>query len=869
MSSASGNGFDAFFAEECLPAPECAFGNGGFGHWFTDNAGNPAYAYAPPGQQSGDHWHHVGNDRISATAHSGGHVQVYDWSRGPKLLTRWSPEDGLFAGGFSFVEVDGRVTPLLCDHSPDEATRGRVFGTGYFEKAMRAGDLDITEHIEAPGGDDPVLLMTSTFTNTAASALSFSATAFWSAVPLQLAPAPIMTHRLTGFWNKLREQINRLFLVRSHWNPDAGILAVSWLHRLPERQPCPDRSALLDHHVRRVFLAALDGLPEGFEGYCTDGEAFLARSALEECPGALGHAAGRMVMDQPANAHRAVLAFRRTVTLEPGCSVSLRYLYGCAERDEALALTEKYRKPPPETQRAQMRVATPDTPWLDRELRWHSYYLQANLFYCEFCEQHCVDQGSAYSYLQGAIGAPRDMVLSAIPLAYLRPEVAREQLVFLFRSQHGRTGAFPYAYLGHGRHSGALVHNWSTDLELFVFWALAEYLVVTRDAAFLEEMHPFHPPHGGRVGTILDHVRAAFHRLETRVGLGEHGLLRCGSGDWNDRLLSYSSFPPATFWRGESTFNAGLAALVLPQLAAFVQPQDAAMARAMSDRARQQRSALSQAWRGDWLLRGHLGYGGTALGHDRLFLDAQPFAVLAHAATPEQRARLFKAIEDYCVEPQRAGARCLWPFAKALLMEAGSDTNGGTWSAIDAWLAWAWALEDPARAWDFFLKTTLAARAEAYPDTWYGIWSGPDSFNADAHARAGDTFDYSVTPMTDFPVMNSNRHAGPLLAAIKLAGFRPDAREIVVDPLLPLSEFAVHLPVIGVAVKPGGHHGYYVPQADGPLSFAVRPPDHDGHLRLTVNDRELPSAPGEDGLVRFEVEGVRGTRVTWELWNLS
>ena len=83
-----------------------------------------------------------------------------------------------------------------------------------------------------------------------------------------------------------------------------------------------------------------------------------------------------------------------------------------------------------------------------------------------------------------------------------------------------------------------------------------------------------------------------------------------------------------------------------------------------------------------------------------------------------------------------------------LILDPGSDTDGGTWAAIDAWTAWAWSRVDPQAAWDFFRGTTLAARAEAYPDIWYGIWSGPDSYNATYHAHPGETFNALVTPMT-------------------------------------------------------------------------------------------------------------------------
>ena len=70
-------------------------GNSGrFGEWIEDDYGLPAYNYtcnqykdtfakAPTTYgYSIDHFHQIGNDRISATVHNGGYVQVLESSKG-------------------------------------------------------------------------------------------------------------------------------------------------------------------------------------------------------------------------------------------------------------------------------------------------------------------------------------------------------------------------------------------------------------------------------------------------------------------------------------------------------------------------------------------------------------------------------------------------------------------------------------------------------------------------------------------------------------------------------------------------------------------------------------------------------------------
>jgi hypothetical protein len=464
-------------------------------------------------------------------------------------------------------------------------------------------------------------------------------------------------------------------------------------------------------------------------------------------------------------------------------------------------------------------------------------------------------------------GATRDFALFTLPLIYLRPDLAKEMLRFLLRSQDANTGAFPYAHVGHGKCTGFVVHSKSSDLDLFVFCALAEYLGATRDIGFLDEDAAFYPPAAGRSGTVLDHVRASFGHLEHRVGLGPHGVLRCGTGDWNDALMAFSRCYPLTLLRGESAFNAGLAAFALPLLAGAIESKDANLARRLRDFGDGQARALKPLWMGDWVARGYLGYANSVLGRARLFLDTQAFGVLGGVWDRGQIARLFARIEAHCVEPEPAGARCMWPPMKGPFLDPGSDTNGGTWAAIDAWTAWAWLAVDPARAWPFFLRTTLAAHAEAYPHIWYGVWSGPDSFNAAHHRYPGETFDVTVTPMIDYPVMNMNRHMGPLLAAIKFAGIQPRDGTLIIDPRVPLDAFAIRLPLIGAAYLPDRHRGYYTPVAAGDFRFAIRPPRNlqPETAALFVNGNVTPFAADSAGLFCFEVSGMPGKKITWEL----
>ena len=71
-----------------------------------------------------------------------------------------------------------------------------------------------------------------------------------------------------------------------------------------------------------------------------------------------------------------------------------------------------------------------------------------------------------------------------------------------------------------------------------VFWpvlAVAQYLIASADAAFLDERVPFFDADGGNSPTVWQHVERALALIERRVIQGT-ALAAYGHGDWNDAL---------------------------------------------------------------------------------------------------------------------------------------------------------------------------------------------------------------------------------------------------------------------------------------------------------------------------------------------
>lgn len=859
--------YNQFFSDSPFVLSETHEGSGIFGAWQVDVFGQPRYEYSMDHIKderakyrtssgfSSDHWHLVGNDRITALAHNEGYVEVMDWDRAGKYLNKWDPERRQYAGGYKYVESNGHRWNTLWSHLPDGATQRRFFGIGYFEKHTAYDGLQIIERIEAPPGNLSALLSTSRITNNSNSTRQVTLVEFWTANLHVLLPALVMTHRMKGLFTAWRRRFNRKFSTYSHVDESAGILWAEWRLNNPAKMPTRDRATWGEYHPNAAFLAYLDkDLPAKF---ATDGDAFLCGNRAST------------ILDRPVSslAGNVILAAECAFTLEPGETRKLQYLYGYAQPDALPDCSEPLNKqaisPPP---RARIEFITPDTDWLNRELHWHSYYLQANTIYQEYHGCHVVDQGSAYSMLHGALGAHRDFALFTLPLIYLRPDLAREMLKFSMTSQDAETGALPYAHIGFGKQSGAGFHASSSDLDLFFLWAVTEYLGATRDFSLLEEEIPYSRHASEKDATGLDHIRAAFRHLQQQVGKGKHGLLHCGTGDWNDALVAFSKRKLATIRRGESLLNAGLAALALPALATILDEREPEFSNQLRTFAEKQAIAAKQLWTGHWWARGYLGVGDRMLGQDRLFLDCQAFPTLAGLLDNEEQQALLHSIEETCIHPEPHGATALAPPMKGLFLQPGADTNGGIWAAVNSWTAWLLSYIDSSSGWEFFLHTTMKQRAEAYPDIWYGIWSGPDAFNAQCHKRPGETYNHVVTPMTDFPVMNANYHAGALFDAIKLVGIEPCGNALRIYPKLPFDTFVFRSPLVGIAYLPYTCRGYYLPVADGNFTFKILKPSESciDNMRIFIDDIPIAYTLENDFLC-FSVNRLTRQRINWEI----
>ena len=867
-----------------------AYGSGHFGSWITDDAGLPAYEYTcnhlldPAAEYatrrgtSRDHFHLLGNAHISAVAHNEGYVELFRPDTGGLWLNRYAPQQGAYAGGFGFLRLDRNIRSTLYHHLGDALYR-RIWGVGYFRKGAVWGKLAIDQWTFAPYGDDPVLVSLTTLTNRGRRPLSLTYVEYWDLLLAPVLPGRSEAARLAAGLRVRRS---------TRFDRARRLLLACPVGTFPGSGAPPGRD---DPDPPTIFLAAIDGEPvAGFE---TSRAAFFGEGGLDAPAGLRQPRLGGHVFAEGVRADGLILALQREVTLAPRSRVVLAHLYGYASwdagRSEALGsntpagLVERYAARPPERwlddslqswRQSLIRFETPGEGWLAREVAWNSYYGQALASFDACAGEAFLDRGGCHTYDWGAGLSPRDTCQQALALLPNNPIQVRGTVRRLTQACRP-DGSLIHGCPGYGRYDLPL--RQPSDLQLWLLWLIADYALFYRDRAFIDQEVPLYPRQNCQTTTIRQQVRRGLDYLRHTVGRGPHGLLRLLSSDGNNSVvLARGLLGYRTLRRyAESTLNSGLAGVVLPRIAELCRwLGETAWASEAEQWAAENREALAQTWNGRWFDRLLLPKG-TPIGRQELFLDCQPWIVLAGAASPEQRGILCQEIRERLVDRSPIGPPMLDPVFPAMGLQPGQGTNGGVSFAVNSALVWALAQDDPAAAWEMLKRCTLARHAEVYPKQWAGIWSGPDGFGSVQATRPGEPWEERqplllggrIWSHRDFPIASGHSANQLLFALARLSGLQADARGYRLQPRLPLPRFAFAAARLGVRWEENRVAGYLVPQGNDAVDIRIDYPcPLAGQPAAVVDGRPAAARLSDDRRqVSFQAFVRGGMRTEWEV----
>lgn len=375
---------------------------------------------------------------------------------------------------------------------------------------------------------------------------------------------------------------------------------------------------------------------------------------------------------------------------------------GCDTRANLLRLTQ-----PDEAVRALHRVrerwlGAVSRLWITTPDEAMNRYLGGWAAYQALC---CRLMARTSLYQNGGAFGFRDQLQDAVNLLLLDSKPAREQIGRACAHQFSAGDVCHWWHAGFGVEHG--VRTRISDDLLWLPWAVCEYAQKTGDTQILSAEYPFlageelteherdrYQPltPGTETGTVLEHCRRAFMRVLAR-GVGAHGLLHIGTGDWNDAFDRVGAQG-----RGESVWLTWFFAVTARKFAALIGGHAAEQLALAADRCTR---AAEAAWDGAWYRRGYYDdgqpLGSEKSGECRIDAIAQAFAAFdTHADPAHVHCALTSAVEQL-FDREHNVVRLFDPPITRRTPEtgyvrsygAGLRENGGQYTHGALWLAMA------------------------------------------------------------------------------------------------------------------------------------------------------------------------------------
>ncbi len=707
-----------------------------FGNWTQDAAGLPVYSYSGASDAP---YFWIGNHRLTLFTHVDGRLQILT---GERSWVRMNHLDGFTGGHRARLRVDGEVIPLVGGEGRAAAFTSRHFGCGFaaYESEFRGVDCERMFTVE------PDLLVADSL------------------------PAFVVRIRLSN-----RSADTREVVIEEEIRAHPLMLRYQWMNEgnppvtyTPEvRQP--DASSL-----RVDYRAILDDPHAGcFADRPSTCDAFPPALAFHAEGGSLEWCADSWVR------------FSAKRTLAPGETAEVALVVAVVSPGDEALIAEGIlgdfadrAAPDPQPFRAEWAARLPDLaeepdPVLRREMLWHAHTLEVMATHNRFYAETFIPQGTNYDYSHAFSAAPRDHMQHALGVIGFHPELAKSILRYCLQKVNAM-GEIVYT-----DNAVAMTSNemWRTsDQQLYLFYALNEYLRATGDYAFLAESVRVQPVELGTQRTVFEQIERAFCYLRDEVRTGLKGLPRILNSDWNDGIFYNRPLRYPEFCLASSHANAGMAAVLLPALAAHLETArphlDGGLVDLLVASIRKYREAVTTALLSDmdgrvFARRAYLG-DGSIIGEDNIFLEPQPWLLML----PEfdQKRELMQVLQERLCSKEPLGSRCIeHPVLGHGEAPPGEAENAGFWHALHGQLVSALIPLDPDAARALLKQASMDHFTQILPDVWCGQWSGSDTHNSSLSDRPGMMT--SLDPLREItPVPCGHAHAYPLYCYWLLRG---------------------------------------------------------------------------------------------------
>jgi hypothetical protein len=278
-----------------------------------------------------------------------------------------------------------------------------------------------------------------------------------------------------------------------------------------------------------------------------------------------------------------------------------------------------------------------------------------------------------------------------------------------------------------------------------------------------------------------------------------------------------------------------------------------------------------------------------------IFLEPQPWAILARIPSPEQAAKLVANIRRFLTgvnapaglgAPSKIGSAQVPARRDPDVTEThqhvygplGAAWIGGTvWFDLNGWLTWSLASLDgeipKAReyAWDQYLRNTLANHATQFPDRWDGIISTDDTcvaYYGKDTSRCGLGFREAPRGghVFDWEGQNCEQPTWLVMNSIQLAGIEATESGFTIYPHFPLDHFSLSFPQVGLEAGRHALAGYVRTVRGSELVMKIHLPELARGKKLEVRiGTQRVKTSAEGNWVHFTVHTKPASRADWSV----
>lgn len=416
-------------------------------------------------------------------------------------------------------------------------------------------------------------------------------------------------------------------------------------------------------------------------------------------------------------------ALQSDITLQPGETVTLTYVLGAKDSDDADAVINSYK----DTSKAENEIDELKNHWhstLDRfqvntpSDEFNNMVNVWNAFQCFITFIWSRAASFVYCGLRNGYGY-RDTVQDIQGIIHLDPELAVEKIRFMLSAQVNNGGGLPLVKFNHNaghentpddpEYVKETGHpSYRADDALWLFPTIIKYIGESGNIGFLDEVIVY--ANGGE-DTVYEHLKNAIRFSMER--LGSHSMPAGLHADWNDCLRLGA--------KGESTFVAFQLYYAMSVIKEMAMIRDDSDYIDYIDKVQKELSdALDKCWDEDRFIRG-IREDGVIVGAKNdpeasMWLNPQSWSVISRFASQERTTKALNSVHEILNTPY--GAKLLDPpyrqhyFDGALMHIFNPDTkeNGGIFSQSQGWLILAEAIAGHGdRAFEYFMETSPAA----------------------------------------------------------------------------------------------------------------------------------------------------------------